>query len=139
MTDEFACVCNLMDDDLQKDWYGNGEKYSYEGVEAALHKAYELGARNHRPNYVECLDTIKLLKNFTNYLNESDVDRFSKLLQKLEINLHDPEPIQIWLFHHKDYDHISEYIVGTEEDANAHLNEIPNKEDFWIEGPIEVE
>ena len=25
MTDEFACVENLMDGDLQKDWYENGE------------------------------------------------------------------------------------------------------------------
>lgn len=46
MTDEFSCVCNLMEDDLQKDWYENGEKYSHEGVEAALYKAYELGACN---------------------------------------------------------------------------------------------
>lgn len=139
MTDEFSCVCNLMDDDLQKDWYENGEKYSHEGVEAALYKAYELGARNHRPNYAECLDIIKLLKNFANCLSGSDVNKFCELLRKLEINLHDPEPIQIWLLHHRDYDHVSEYIVGTEDDANKRLNEIPNKEDFWIEGPIEIE
>lgn len=139
MTDEFACVSNLMDGELQKDWYGNGEKYSYEVVEAALYKAYELGARNHRPSYSECLEAIKSLKNFTNCLNESDANKFSKLLRKLEISLHDPEPIQVWLFHHKDCEHISEYVVGTEEKARERLNEIPNKEDFWIEGPIEIE
>lgn len=139
MTDEFACVENLMNDELQKDWYENGEKYSHEGVEAALYKAYRLGARNHRPNYAECLDTIGLLKNFTNCLNESDANKFCELLRKLEINLHDPEPIQVWLFHHRDYDHISDWVVGTEDEANEYLNKIPNKDDFWIEGPIEIE
>ena len=138
MTDEFACVCNLMDDDLQKDWYANGEKYSHEAVEAALYAAYEQGARKHRTNYAKCLDAIKMLKNFVNCLNGHKANEFVELIRELEDNLDDPEPLQVWLFHHRDYDHISDYVVGTEDDANERLNEIPNKEDFWIEGPLEI-
>ena len=139
MTDEFACVENLMDDELQKDWFENGEKYSHEGVEAALYKAYEQGARNHRTNYAKCLDAVKLLKNFVNCLNGHKASEFAELIRELEDNLDIAEPIQIWLFHHRDYDHISEYVVGTEEDANKRLKEIPSEEDFWIEGPLGIE
>lgn len=137
MTDEFSCVNNLMDDDLQRDWFENGEKYSHEAVEAALYTAYEQGARVHRTNYAKCLDVVKQLKSFVNCLNGHKADEFVGLIRKLEDSL-DDEPIQIWLFHHRDYDHISEYVVGTEEEANERLNEIPNKEDFWIEGPLEI-
>lgn len=139
MTDEFACVNNLMDDDLQRDWFENGEKYSHEAVEAALYEAYEQGARTHRPKYAECLDVVKQLKNFVNCLNGHKATEFAELIRKLEDNLDDKEPIQVWLFHHRDYDHVSSFAVGTEEEANERLNEIPNKEDFWIEGPLEIE
>ena len=138
MTDEFACVCSLMDDDLQRDWYENGEKFSHDAVEAALYKAYEQGARAHRPNYAECLDAVKQLKSFVNCLNGHKANEFAELIRKLEDNLDDKEPIQIWLFHHRDYDHVSSFVVGTEEEVNERLNEIPNKEDFWIEGPLEI-
>lgn len=95
MTDEFACVCNLMDDELQKDWYENGEKYSYEAVEAALYKAYRLGARNHQPNYSKCLELIDTLKAFGNFLDESKSCEFYEHLQDLENNLHSSETVQI--------------------------------------------
>lgn len=141
MTDEFACVENLMDDELQKDWYENGEKYSHETVEAALYKAYRLGARNHQPNYSKCLELIDNLKTFGKSLDEPKSHEFYEHLQNLETYLHNPEPIQVWLFHHKDYDHVSDWIVGSEEDANKYLNETLNKkrEDFWIEGPLELD
>lgn len=139
MTDEFACVENLMDDELQKDWYENGEKYSHEAVEAALYKAYRLGARNHQPNYSKCLELIDNLKTFGKSLDEPKSHEFYEYLRDLETYLHNPEPIQVWLFHHRDYDHVSDYIVGTEDEANERLNGIPNKEDFWIEGPLELD
>lgn len=139
MTDEFACVNTLMDDELQKDWYENGEKYSHEAVEAALYKAYRLGARNHQPNYSKCLELINKLEALGKSLNEPQFHEFYEYLRDLETYLHNPEPIQVWLFHHRDYDHVSDYIVGTEDEANEHLNGIPNKEDFWIEGPLELD
>lgn len=139
MTDEFACVCNLIDDELQRDWYKNGEKYSHEAVEAALHKAYRPAARKHQPNYSKCLELIDTLKTFGKFLDEFKSHEFYEQLQDLENNLHNPEPIQVWLFHHRDYDHVSDYIVGTEDEANERLNGIPNKEDFWIEGPLELD
>lgn len=139
MTDEFACVENLMDDELQKDWYENGEKYSHEAVEAALYKAYRLGARNHQPNYSKCLELIDNLKTFGKSLDEPKSYEFYEHLQNLETYLHNPEPIQVWLFHHRDYDHISDWVVGSEDEANERLNGIPNKEDFWIEGPLEID
>lgn len=141
MTDEFACVCNLIDDELQRDWYKNGEKYSHEAVEAALHKAYRSGARKHQPNYSKCLELIDTLKTFGKFLDESKSHEFYEQLQDLENNLHTSETVQIWLFHHKDYDHVSDWIVGSEEDANKYLNESLNKnrEDFWIEGPLELD
>lgn len=139
MTDEFACVNTLMDDELQKDWYKNGEKYSHEAVEAALHKAYRSGARKHQPNYSKCLELIDTLKTFGKSLNEPQFHEFYEYLRDLEAYLHNPEPIQVWLFHHRDYDHVSDYIVGTEDEANERLNGIPNKEDFWIEGPLELD
>lgn len=139
MTDEFACVENLMDDELQKDWYENGEKYSHEAVEAALYKAYRLGARNHQPNYSKCLELIDNLKTFGKSLDEPKSHEFYEHLQNLETYLHNPEPIQVWLFHHRDYDHISDWVVGSEDEANEYLNKIPNKDDFWIEGPLEID
>lgn len=139
MTDEFACVENLMDDELQKDWYENGEKYSHEAVEAALYKAYRLGARNHQPNYSKCLELIDNLKAFGKSLDEPKSHEFYEHLQNLETYLHNPEPIQVWLFHHRDYDHISDWVVGSEDEANEYLNKIPNKDDFWIEGPLEID
>lgn len=139
MTDEFAGVENLMEDELQKDWYENGEKYSHEGVEAALYKAYELGARNHQPNYSKCLELINKLKAFGKSLDEPQFHEFYEYLQDLETYLHNPEPIQVWLFHHRDYDHISDWVVGSEDEANEYLNKIPNKDDFWIEGPLEID
>lgn len=139
MTDEFACVENLMDDELQKDWYENGEKYSHEAVEAALHKAYRLGARNHQPNYSKCLELIDNLKAFGKSLDEPKSREFYEHLQNLETYLHNSEPIQVWLFHHRDYESISDWIVGSEEDANEYLDKIPNKNDFWIEGPLEID
>lgn len=139
MTDEFACVNTLMDDELQKDWYENGEKYSHRAVEAALYKAYRLGARNHQPNYSKCLELINKLEVLGKSLNEPQFHEFYEYLRDLETYLHNPEPIQVWLFHHRDYDHVSDYIVGTEDEANERLNGIPNKEDFWIEGPLELD
>lgn len=139
MTDEFACVENLMNDELQKDWYENGEKYSHEAVEAALYKAYRLGARNHQPNYSKCLELIDNLKTFGKSLDEPKSHEFYEHLQNLETYLHNPEPIQVWLFHHRDYDHISDWVVGSEDEANECLNKIPNKDDFWIEGPLEID
>lgn len=139
MTDEFACVNTLMDDELQRDWYENGEKYSHEAVEAALYKAYRLGARNHQPNYSKCLELINKLEALGKSLNEPQFHEFYEYLRDLETYLHNPEPIQVWLFHHRDYDHVSDYIVGTEDEANERLNGIPNKEDFWIEGPLELD
>lgn len=139
MTDEFACVENLMDDELQKDWYENGEKYSHEAVGTALHKAYRLGARNHQPNYSKCLELIDNLKAFGKSLDEPKSHEFYEHLQNLETYLHNPEPIQVWLFHHRDYDHISDWVVGSEDEANEYLNKIPNKDDFWIEGPLEID
>lgn len=139
MTDEFACVNTLMDDELQKDWYANGEKYSHEAVEAALYKAYRLGARNHQPNYSKCLELINKLEVFGKSLDEPKSHEFYEHLQNLEIYLHNPEPIQVWLFHHRDYDHISDWVVGSEDEANEYLNKIPNKDDFWIEGPLEID
>lgn len=139
MTDEFACVENLMDDELQKDWYENGEKYSHEAVEAALYKAYRLGARNHQPNYSKCLELIDNLKTFGKSLDKPKSYEFYEHLQNLETYLHNPEPIQVWLFHHRDYDHISDWVVGSEDEANEYLNKIPNKDDFWIEGPLEID
>jgi len=139
MTDEFACVENLMDDELQKDWYENGEKYSHEAVEAALYKAYRLGARNHQPNYSKCLELIDNLKVFGKSLDEPKSHEFYEHLRNLEIYLHNPEPIQVWLFHHRDYEDISDWIVGSEDEANEYLDKIPNKDDFWIEGPLEID
>lgn len=139
MTDEFAGVENLMEDELQKDWYENGEKYSHEAVEAALYKAYRLGARNHQPNYSKCLELIDNLKAFGKSLDEPQFHEFYEYLQDLETYLHNPEPIQVWLFHHRDYDHISDWVVGSEDEANEYLNKIPNKDDFWIEGPLEID
>lgn len=139
MTDEFACVENLMDDELQRDWYKNGEKYSHEAVEAALYEAYRSGARKHQPNYSKCLELIDNLKTFGKSLDEPKSHEFYEHLQNLETYLHNPEPIQVWLFHHRDYDHISDWVVGSEDEANEYLNKIPNKDDFWIEGPLEID
>ena len=87
MTDEFACVNNLMDDELQKDWYENGEKYSHEAVEAALYKAYRLGARNHQPNYSKCLELINKLEALGKSLNEPQFHEFYEQHNRLFLNL----------------------------------------------------
>ena len=64
MDDRFACVCNLMDDDLQRDWDENGGSYSYNAVENALYKAYDAGARKHQPRYAECMELVDKLQNY---------------------------------------------------------------------------
>lgn len=61
MEDRFACVCNLVDGELQEDWYKNNESYSCDAVEKALYKAYDMGARNHHPKYAAVSSLISQL------------------------------------------------------------------------------
>lgn len=84
MEDRFACVCNIVDGELQEDWYKNNEKYSCEAVEKALYKAYDMGARNHQPKYAEVSSLVRQLSerigpiSFTNsslYYDLQDIIR----------------------------------------------------------------
>ena len=94
MEDRFACVCNLVDGELQEDWYKNNENYSCGAVEKALYKAYDMDARNHQPKYAAVSSLIRQLTRAIGPISSIDGGLYYDLLDiitELEDELDTPE------------------------------------------------